>query len=90
MSLQHTETEKAARALGVQLQSLEVRESGDFAIALQTAIRGQAEALIVNGSRLVTRHRQTIGDFAAKNRLILVGVPKWLMGVGALDTGPYR
>src|SRR5262245_11174014 len=82
-------TEKAARALGVRLQSLEVRESGDFEIAFQTAAREQAEALIVNGSRLVTRHRHTIGDFAAKNRLILVGVPKWLMGVGALLTyGP--
>jgi ABC-type uncharacterized transport system substrate-binding protein len=82
-------TEKAARALGVRLQSLEVRESSDFEIAFQTAAREQAEALIVNGSRLVTRHRHTIGDFAAKNRLILVGVPKWLMGVGALLTyGP--
>ena len=83
------ETEKAARTLGLHLQSLEVRESGDFEIALQKAARQQAEALIVNGSRLVTRHLHTIGDFAAKNRLILVGVPKWLMGVGALLTyGP--
>src|SRR5262245_6804613 len=83
------ETEKAARALGVHLRSLEVRESSDFEIAFQTAAREQAEALIVNGSRLVTRHRRAIGDFAAKNRLILVGVPKWLMEVDALLTyGP--
>jgi putative ABC transport system substrate-binding protein len=34
-------------------------------------------------------HRQQIGDFAAKKRLILVGVPSWLMEVGALLTyGP--
>ena len=33
--------------------------------------------------------RQAIGDFAAKHRLILVGVPRWLMEVGALLTyGP--
>src|SRR5262245_50538621 len=83
------ETEKAARALGVHLQSLEVRASGDFEIAFKTAASEQAEALIVNGSRFVTRHRRAIGDFAAKNRLILVGVPKWLMEVDALLTyGP--
>src|SRR5262245_29398352 len=83
------ETLRASRALGVRLQSLEVRGAADFEGALQAAAREQAEALIVTGSRLVTRHRHTIGDFAAKNGLILVGVPKWLMEVGALLTyGP--
>jgi ABC-type uncharacterized transport system substrate-binding protein len=34
-------------------------------------------------------HRQQIGDFAAKNRLILVGTPKWLSDVECLLTyGP--
>jgi putative ABC transport system substrate-binding protein len=34
-------------------------------------------------------HRQLIGEFAATNRLILVGVPRWLMEFGALLTyGP--
>ena len=83
------ETQRASRALGVSLQSLEVRETGDFESAFQAATRAQVEALIVIGSRLVRRHRQAIGDFAAKHRLILVGVPRWLMEVGALLTyGP--
>lgn len=83
------ETQKASRTLGVSLQSLEVRETGDFEVAFQKATREQVEALIVIGSRFVTRHRQAIGDFAAKHRLILVGVPRWLMDVGALLTyGP--
>jgi putative ABC transport system substrate-binding protein len=83
------ETQRASRALGVQLQSLEVREPGDFDGAFQGAARGRAEALIVIGARLMALHRQLIGDFAAKNRLILVGVPHWLMEVGALLTyGP--
>jgi putative ABC transport system substrate-binding protein len=83
------ETQRASRALGVSIQSLEVRESGDFEIAFQAATREQVEALIVIGSRLVGRHRRAIGDFAARHRLILVGVPRWLMEVGALLTyGP--
>jgi putative ABC transport system substrate-binding protein len=75
--------------LEVQLQSLEVRQPGDFEGAFQAAERGRAEALIVIGSRLIALHRRLIGDFAKKNRIILVGVPSWLMEAGALLTyGP--
>jgi putative ABC transport system substrate-binding protein len=83
------ETERAARALKVQLQSLEVRQPDDFEAALQAVQRERAEALIVIGSRLISLHRRLIGDFAAKKRIILVGVPSWLLEVGALLTyGP--
>ncbi len=83
------ETQRAARTLRIPLQSLEVREPGDFDGAFQEAARERAEALIVLGSRLMFLHRQQIGDFAAKNRLILVGTPKWLSDVGCLLTyGP--
>jgi putative ABC transport system substrate-binding protein len=83
------ETQRAARALQVQLQSLEVEEPGDYEGAFQAAERGRAEALIVIGSRLQFLNRQRIGDFAEKNRLIMVGVPSWLMEIGALMTyGP--
>jgi putative ABC transport system substrate-binding protein len=83
------ETQRASRALGVSLLSLEVRETSDFEIAFQRAGREQVEALIVIGSRFVARNRRVIGDFASKHRLILVGVPRWLLEVGALLTyGP--
>jgi putative tryptophan/tyrosine transport system substrate-binding protein len=83
------ETERGARTLGVQLQSLEVREQADFENAYQAAKRERAEALIVVGSRLLALERQQIGDFAAKNRMILVGTPSWLTEVGGLLTyGP--
>lgn len=83
------ETQRASRALQVQLQSLEVREPGDYEGAFQAALRGRAEALIVNGSRLMFQNRQRIGDFAEKNRLVMVGVPAWLMEIGALlNYGP--
>ena len=47
-------------------------------------MRERAEALIVIGSRLMFLNRKRIGDFAEGNRLILVGVPSWLMDIGAL------
>jgi len=83
------ETQRASGALEVQLQSLEVRAPSDFEGAFQAAARERVEALIVIGSRLMFVHRQLIGQFAATNRLILVGVPRWLMEVGGLLTyGP--
>jgi ABC-type uncharacterized transport system substrate-binding protein len=83
------ETQRAADALRIHLQSLEVREAGDFDGAFQAAIRERAEALVVAGSRLMNLHRQQIGGFVAKNRLILVGTPGWLSEIGSLLTyGP--
>ena len=83
------ETQRAASTLRIPLQSLEVREPRDFEGAFQAATRGRAEALIVLGSRLMYLHRQQIGDFAAKNCLIVVGTPKWLSDVECLLTyGP--
>jgi putative tryptophan/tyrosine transport system substrate-binding protein len=83
------ETQRAAQTLGVQFQSLEVRDTGDYEGAFQAAVRERAEALIVIGSRLQSLNRRRIGDFVEKNRLIMVGVPSWLMEIGALITyGP--
>jgi len=82
-------TQRAAHGLGMHLQSLEVREPSHFEGAFQNAARGRPEALIVLGSRLMARHRLPIGDFVAKNRLIVVGTPSWLIEIGALLTyGP--
>jgi hypothetical protein len=78
------ETERAARTLGIPLQSLEIREAHDFAGAFQSATREHAGALIVVGSRIIAQHRQRIGDFAAQNRLILTGTPQWVPEIGGL------
>jgi ABC-type uncharacterized transport system substrate-binding protein len=78
------ETQRAAGMLGMQLQSLEVRTLPDFDAAFQTAVRERVEALIVIVSRIVFVNRSLVGDFVEKNQLILVGVPSWLMEVGAL------
>src|SRR5262245_25450903 len=78
------ETQRASRSLAVQLQSLEVREADDFAGVLEAAERQRAEALIVIGGRLISVNRRRIEDYVKKNRTILVGVPGWLMEMGAL------
>jgi len=85
------ETERAARTLGVRLQSLEVRKDGDFDGAFQNAEHERAEALIVIGGRFMALNRRRIGDFAEKHRLIMVGVPSFLIEIGALlNYGPTR
>jgi len=83
------ESQRAAGILGVRLQSLEVRQGGDFEATFQAAVRERAEALIVVPSRLMLLNRQRIADFAAKNRLILVGGwGAWTHFGGILTYGP--
>ena len=62
------ETEVAARALGVQLQSLEVRRPYNFENAIRVAGKERAEALYVFGAG-IRRHRARIVELAANNRL---------------------
>ena len=69
MPPQMRETKVAARALGVQLQLLEVRAPEDFEMAFQAARRGGAGALITMDDTFVFTHRARIVKLAAKNRL---------------------
>jgi putative ABC transport system substrate-binding protein len=64
-ALEFRETEIAARALGVRLQSLEVREARDFESTFKAATRPPADALIVVADHLTISHRARIVDFAA-------------------------
>jgi putative ABC transport system substrate-binding protein len=64
-----TEMEAAAKALGVKLQSLEVRSLDDFDSAFARAKRNGAQALITTVSPLITTQQRQVLDFAAKNRL---------------------
>ena len=61
--------EAAARALKIQLQSLEVRGSNDFEGAFRAAAKGRTKALIVIRNPLHSRHQKQIADLAIKNRL---------------------
>ena len=59
----------AAQALGLQLQSLEVRSSNDFDSAFETALRERVQALITPPEPLFNTHLKRIVELAAKNRL---------------------
>jgi putative ABC transport system substrate-binding protein len=62
-------TQEAARRLGVQVQSLEIRGPDDFARAFAAATQEHAQALYQTTDALFTMHRAQILDFAARSRL---------------------
>src|SRR5262245_43411123 len=78
------ETQRAARMLGIELQSLEVRKPDDFDGAFQAAERRHPQALILLGSRLMLVQRRAIADFAARNRLPVAGTARWVPEDGGL------
>jgi putative tryptophan/tyrosine transport system substrate-binding protein len=64
-----TEMEATAKALGLKLQSLEVRGLDDFDSAFARAKKDGAQALITNDHPLINTRQRQVLDFAAKNRL---------------------
>ncbi len=64
-----TETQDAARKLGVRVQPREVRAPGEFAHAFSQMIREQADARLVPPSPLTNENRTRMVSLAAKNRL---------------------
>ena len=64
-----SEMQAAVQALGLQLQSLQVRTSSDFANAFEAALRERAQALITSPNPLINTHHRLIVEFTAKNRL---------------------
>ena len=61
------ETQEAARALAMQLQSLEVRSADDFAGAFQAATKAKARALtVVSDSLMFSNRRRLLGTCQQK------------------------
>ena len=63
------ETERAAQTLGIEVQSLEIREPNDFGNAFEAAERHQPDALIMVEDPLTIDFRKQIADFALTHRL---------------------
>jgi putative tryptophan/tyrosine transport system substrate-binding protein len=63
------DTEVAARALGVQVQSLEVTNPEDFERAFKAATEKRSQGLIMVQSALTTTHATRIVELAIKSRL---------------------
>jgi putative ABC transport system substrate-binding protein len=67
--LVYKETEAAARALRLEVQSVEVVRVEDLDRALATVTQGRAQALIVVGNPVAVARRSAITSFAQRNRL---------------------
>ena len=76
--------EAAARSLRVDLKILEIRGPDDIAGAFEAARKWRAAALNVLASPLINTHRETIINFAAKERLPAIYQWKEAAEVGGL------
>jgi ABC-type uncharacterized transport system substrate-binding protein len=90
------DTEVAALALRVQLQSLEVRGAQDFDAAFSQMTRARADALIIQADPIFRGERARLAELALKNRLPTV-VPQstfveagGLMSYGTNNPDLYR
>jgi putative ABC transport system substrate-binding protein len=84
-----TDMEAAAKALGLELLSLEVRSLDDFEGAFARAKKERAQALITTtGERINTQQRQVLG-FEAKNRLpAMYHYSEFVEAGGLMSYGP--
>jgi putative ABC transport system substrate-binding protein len=64
-----SEMQAAAQALGLQIQSLEVRSANDFDSAFEAVLRGPAHAFVTSPNPFIDTHLKRIVDFATKSRL---------------------
>ena len=63
------ETELAAGALGVKLEYFDVLSPKDIEAAFRGAVKGRADAVLAQGSRVLNAHGTQVADLAVKNRL---------------------
>ena len=83
------ETQAAGKALGLQLQSLEVRDSKDFDTVFETATRDRAQALLTSPSSFINTHQARIVEFAMKNRLpAMYASPEFVDAGGLMSYTP--
>jgi putative ABC transport system substrate-binding protein len=67
------EAELAAGALGVKLQSLDIRSPKDFEPSFQAALKGRVEAVLVRvRGPILSPHRKEFAELAVKNRLPVI------------------
>jgi putative tryptophan/tyrosine transport system substrate-binding protein len=84
MALAFSRVEVASRTLRLALQSLAVRDPGEFPGALQAAGTGRAEALIVTAQPFTIRHQRQILDVATKLRLPAMYTDRRFVEAGGL------
>lgn len=81
--------QRAATAIGVDLQQIEMRGPGDLDGALQAVTKASLDALYVVASRQTVASLRRIVDFATRNALPLAGGwGEWVEAGGLLSYGP--
>jgi putative ABC transport system substrate-binding protein len=78
------EARAAAQALGMTLQSVEIRGPDDFETAFSAMTRERADALIAFSDPLFVLHGRRIADLAAKNHLPAVYAYREVVDAGGL------
>ena len=82
------ETQAAARALGIEVQSLEVRTPDDFDGAFETVQRQHPDALMTIEDPLTFTHRKRIADFQTGQQLpSLSGLSEFAAAGGLVSYG---
>jgi putative ABC transport system substrate-binding protein len=83
------EIEKAARQLGVKIQSVNVRDPNEFQSAYAEMDRERADALIILHSGFAFGHRRQLIELAAKNRLpSMCETARWTKSGCLISYGP--
>jgi putative tryptophan/tyrosine transport system substrate-binding protein len=86
---EYREIQSAAKTLGIQIRSLEVRSAGDFDAAFEAAANDRLQALIPITSRLVLINRARIIEFSSQHQLLLAsGFGPWAREGALLSYGP--
>lgn len=74
----------AARTLGVELQMIDVAETAQIEAGVQSAVRGQAQALLVAGDPLFHDPARKLAELAARNRLPAIYLVRDMVQAGGL------
>jgi putative tryptophan/tyrosine transport system substrate-binding protein len=78
------ETAAAAQALGLGLQSVELRQGGHPEHAFASILQGRADALFVQGDPVTNRYRPEIGEFATAHGLPTMAIRRGFVEAGSL------
>jgi putative ABC transport system substrate-binding protein len=90
-ALEFKEMPVIARALGVKLQSVEVRKPAEFELAFSAIIREQSNAVVVLNDPLFSSNRKPIVELAAKSRLpTIYAEQEWVRVGGLMSYGANR
>jgi putative tryptophan/tyrosine transport system substrate-binding protein len=84
MTLRYRSSEEAAKALGIVVQPLGVREPDDFEQAFAGMNREMPDAILMVSDSLTTLNRKRVFEFAAAHRLPAIYEFNFLVREGAL------